>query len=112
MLGILFENITQTLSQAKDLNKVLLEELRLCNCKLRENLPDITYVQEVEEIENKTPEISEDNVESIRGQDKEDFEINEQAQCGRSDITIHEKFQRKPINPSFLTSYVIILDQN
>ena len=33
-------------------------------------------------------------------------------QCGRSDITIHEKFQRKPVNPSFLTSYVIILDQN
>ena len=77
MLGILFENIAQTLSQAKDLNKVLLEELRLCNCKLRENLPDITYVQEVEEIENKTPEISEDNVESVKGQDKHDFEIND-----------------------------------
>ena len=38
--------------------------------------------------------------------------IHNQTQCGRSDITIHEKFQRKPINPSFLTSYVIILDQN
>ena len=63
MLGNLFEDLTHSLSRAKDLNKVLLEELRLCNCKLHENLP------EFEGVENEIPGIIDDSTESMNGQD-------------------------------------------
>ena len=71
MLGNLFEDLTHTLTQAKDLNKILLEELRVCHSKLHEHLP------EFEEIENEIPDINDEKLESVNDQDKQDFEINE-----------------------------------
>ena len=80
MLGNLFEDLTQTFTQAKDLNKVLLEELRLCKSKLHE---DVTGVQE---IENEISEIIDENIESMKDQEKQDFEINDTSEQDEPEV--------------------------
>ena len=105
MLGILFENLSQTLTQAKDLNKVLLEELRLCNSKLHENSQDVAGVPEVsenEEIENEPPEINDDTIESIKDQEKQNFEIKGRSeQDERELIEIQMKDENVKSNSIF-----------
>ena len=105
MLGNLFEDLTQTLTQAKDLNKVLLEELRLCNSKLHENSQDVAgvpEVSEVEEIENEPPEINDDTIESIKDQEKQNFEIKGRSeQDERELIEIQMKDENVKSNSIF-----------
>ena len=82
-LGILFENLTQTLEQSKELNKILLEELRASESKLKNRIKILNNVKDTssfEEIENEVQTIEVNNLKSSEHINDHNFDSNESVE--------------------------------